>query len=217
MEQNSTDKNLITLDKLMTFVHRCIFVLSWAMLLFSVIYTLISYGKLDTYIGIHFGPDGYFDNYGAKNWTFYPIICSLIILSIITFVNFKINKVKLGFNVTERGGLILRKVFRTVYDVVIIVISIFFTEWTICIINQFQLYTVIPVFAVYAISASFVFLLIMLIVIKKVYKYVPPAEDVKPSQPLPEQITKIKPPQTAKSIYKKQKNKHKSKNKNHKK
>ena len=57
----------------------------------------------------------------------------------------------------------------------------------------------------------------MLIVIKKVYKYVPPVEDVKPSQPLPEQITKIKPPQTAKSIYKKQKNKHKSKNKNRKK
>ena len=126
-------------------VHIAINAAAFGALAVMLVYMLIMYGGLPERIGVHFGGDGSFDVIDSKLLGFYPFAAGFGLLGALSLCSLAVNKLKkLGMKVTADGEFLIRLHITRLTDMMKFIVSVFFTVWAYCVINQVGMETLIP-------------------------------------------------------------------------
>ena len=107
----------------------------------GLVWFIIKYDSLPNPMGIHFGFDektheSIFDVIDNKIFGIYPFVAGFGIIGLLSLCGFFVRRVKPNKKVTEKGDVIMRQFVLCIIDALSIIISIYFTVWTYCIITQ---------------------------------------------------------------------------------
>ena len=111
-------------------VHLFLLLASIAILLASLIFFLTKWRSLPAEIGMHFGPDGNFDVIASKWYGFYPHIVDGLALGGIAFSGWLIGRRPMGMKITEKGEMLCKTELTAVLDVLAVLISLYFGNWS---------------------------------------------------------------------------------------
>ena len=120
-------------------IHRALFLLSIVILAASLVFFLVKWNGLPEEIGIHFASDGQFDVEASKFWGFYPHIAGGILIAIFAVAGYLINKIKIGLDISSDGEMMFKTVFRLTLDVLSVLVSFFFANWSLSVSLQVPL------------------------------------------------------------------------------
>lgn len=140
----------------------------------SVIYLIVNWSRMGDVIGVHFGLNGVdnyidFDVFDNKIYSLYPYVINGIILFIVIIVNRKIDKLKIGLHVNEKGESFLKQYIKIFLYIIAFSTFVFFTSWQYCVINQCHMYVFIPVLCALIIVVDLFSILPILLFIKLFY------------------------------------------------
>ena len=107
----------------------------------GLVWFIIRYDSLPRMMGIHFGFDektheSIFDVIDNKIFGIYPFVAGFGIIGLLSLCGFFVRRVKPSKKVTEKGDVIMRQFVLCIIDAFNIIISIYFTVWTYCIVTQ---------------------------------------------------------------------------------
>lgn len=106
----------------------------------GLVWFIIKYDSLPDPMGIHFGPDkngeSYFDVVDNKKFGFYPFVAGFGLIGLLSLCGFFVRRVKPSKKITEKGHTIVQQFVLFFVDAHNIIISMYFTVWTYCIIKQ---------------------------------------------------------------------------------
>ena len=127
------------MSKKMIAVHRILFILSVLMLSASLVFFLIKWNELPDEIGIHFASDGQFDVEAEKFFGFYPHLVGGILIAVFQTAHHLINKIKIGLSISDEGEMLFKTVFRLTLDVLSVLVSLLFVNWSLSVSLQVPL------------------------------------------------------------------------------
>ena len=121
--------------------HLIILVLCLIPLLIGLVWFIIRYESLPDPMGIHFGfnektHESIFDVVDNKIFGIYPFVAGFGLIGLLSLCGFFVRRVKPSPKVTEKGHSVMQQFVLFVVDAQNIIISIYFTVWTYCIIKQ---------------------------------------------------------------------------------
>ena len=107
----------------------------------GLVWFIIRYDSLPNPMGIHFGFDektheSIFDVIDNKIFGIYPFVAGFWIIGLLNLCGLFVRRVKPSKKVTEKGDVIMRQFVLCIIDAFSIIISIYFTVWTYCIVTQ---------------------------------------------------------------------------------
>jgi hypothetical protein len=117
-------------------VHLILLSISIAILLASLIFFLIKWSALPAEIGMHFGGDGNFDVTASKWYGFYPHVIGGLAIGGITFSGWLIGRKPMGMKITEQGEMLCKTELTAALDILAVLISLFFGNWSRCVSLQ---------------------------------------------------------------------------------
>ncbi len=122
--------------------HIIIFIACLIPLAIGLVWFIIRYDSLPNPMGIHFGFDektheSIFDVIDNKIFGIYPFVAGFGLIGLLSLCGFFVRRVKPSKKVTEKGDAIMRQFVLCIIDAFNIIISIYFTVWTYCIIKQY--------------------------------------------------------------------------------
>lgn len=124
------------MEKAVKLLHRTLITLCIFILGGSLIYYLTKWGSLPDEPGIHFGPDQEFDVYASKVYGFYPHLMSGITIGIAAFSGWLISRKSTGLNISEKGEKLFKAEIMLTIDVIALLITLTFLEWTMAVSHQ---------------------------------------------------------------------------------
>ena len=121
--------------------HLIILVLCLIPLLIGLVWFIIRYESLPDPMGIHFGfnektHESIFDVVDNKIFGIYPFVAGFGLIGLLSLCGFFVRRVKPSPKVTEIGHSVMQQFVLFIVDANNIIISIYFTVWTYCIIKQ---------------------------------------------------------------------------------
>ena len=121
--------------------HLIILVLCLIPLLIGLVWFIIRYESLPDPMGIHFGfnektHESIFDVVDNKIFGIYPFVAGFGLIGLLSLCGFFVRRVKPSPKVTEKGHSVMQQFVLFIVDANNIIISIYFTVWTYCIIKQ---------------------------------------------------------------------------------
>ncbi len=121
--------------------HIIILLLCLLPLAVGLVWFIIKYSSLPDPMGIHFGFDektheSIFDVIDNKKFGIYPFVAGFGLIGLLSLCGFFVRRVKPSKKVTEKGHTVMQQFVLFVVDAYNIIISIYFTVWTYCIITQ---------------------------------------------------------------------------------
>ena len=121
--------------------HIIIFIASLIPLAIGLVWFIIKYDSLPNPMGIHFGFDektheSIFDVIDNKIFGIYPFVAGFGLIGLLSLCGFFVRRVKPSPKVTEKGHSVMQQFVLFIVDANNIIISIYFTVWTYCIIKQ---------------------------------------------------------------------------------
>ena len=121
--------------------HLIILFLCLAPLLIGLVWFIIRYESLPDPMGIHFGfnektHESIFDVVDNKIFGIYPFVAGFGLIGLLSLCGFFVRRVKPNKKVTEKGNTVMQQFVLFFVDAQNIIISIYFTVWTYCIIKQ---------------------------------------------------------------------------------
>lgn len=121
--------------------HIIIFISCLIPLAIGLVWFIIKYDSLPNPMGIHFGFDektheSIFDVIDNKIFGIYPFVAGFGIIGLLNLCGFFVRRVKPNKKITEKGDAIMRQFVLCIIDAFNIIISIYFTVWTYCIVTQ---------------------------------------------------------------------------------
>ena len=121
--------------------HIIILLLCLLPLAVGLVWFIIKYSSLPDPMGIHFGFDektheSIFDVIDNKKFGIYPFAAGFGLIGLLSLCGFFVRRVKPSKKVTEKGHTVMQQFVLFVVDANNIIISIYFTVWTYCIITQ---------------------------------------------------------------------------------
>lgn len=140
------------MEKAVKLLHRTLITLCIFILGGSLIYYLTKWGSLPDEPGIHFGPDQEFDVYASKVYGFYPHLMSGITIGIAAFSGWLISRKSTGLNISEKGEKLFKAEIMLTVDVIALLVTLTFLEWTMAVSHQRALGNI----ALVLISAAFI-------------------------------------------------------------
>lgn len=120
-------------------IHRILLIISILMLLASLVFFLIKWNELPDEIGIHFASDGQFDVEAEKFFGFYPHLVGGILIAVFQSAHYLINKIKIGLSISAEGETLFKTEFRLTLDVLSVLVSLFFVNWSLSVSLQVSL------------------------------------------------------------------------------
>lgn len=127
------------MSKKMLAIHRALFLMSILILTASLVFFLIKWNSLPDEIGIHFASDGQFDVEAEKFFGFYPHLAGGLLIAVFAVANHLINKMKIGLNISEEGEKMFKTEFRLTLDVLSVLVSLIFANWSLSVSLQVPL------------------------------------------------------------------------------
>ena len=124
------------MNKTILLIHRILMFICIAVLGVSLVYYLMKWGSLPDEPGIHFGPDQEFDVYASKVYGFYPHLMSGITIGIAAFSGWLISRKSTGLNISEKGEKLFKAEIMLTVDVIALLITLTFLEWTMAVSHQ---------------------------------------------------------------------------------
>ena len=121
--------------------HIIILIASLIPLAIGLVWFIIRYDSLPNPMGIHFGFDektheSIFDVIDNKIFGIYPFVAGFGLIGLLSLCGFFVRRVKPSPKVTEKGHSVMQQFILFIVDANNIIISIYFTVWTYCIIKQ---------------------------------------------------------------------------------
>ena len=121
--------------------HLIILALCLIPLLIGLVWFIIKYSSLPDPMGIHFGfnektHESIFDVVDNKIFGIYPFVAGFGLIGLLSLCGFFVRRVKPSPKVTEKGHSVMQQFILFIVDANNIIISIYFTVWTYCIIKQ---------------------------------------------------------------------------------
>ncbi len=121
--------------------HLIILALCLIPLLIGLVWFIIRYDSLPDRMGIHFGTnetftESIFDVIDNKIFGIYPFVAGFGLIGLLSLCGFFVRRVKPSKKVTEKGHSVMQQFILFIVDANNIIISIYFTVWTYCIITQ---------------------------------------------------------------------------------
>ena len=121
--------------------HLIILVLCLIPLAVGLVWFIAKYDSLPELMGIHFGFDektheSIFDVTDKKIFGIYPFVAGFGLIGLLSLCGFFVRRVKPNKKITEKGNTVMQQFVLFVVDANNIIISIYFTVWTYCIITQ---------------------------------------------------------------------------------
>ena len=121
--------------------HIIILLLCLIPLLIGLVWFIIRYDSLPNPMGIHFGFDektheSIFDVIDNKIFGIYPFVAGFGLIGLLSLCGFFVRRVKPSRKVTEKGHSVMQQFILFIVDANNIIISIYFTVWTYCIVTQ---------------------------------------------------------------------------------
>ena len=121
--------------------HLIILALCLIPLLIGLVWFIAKYSSLPDPMGIHFGFDektheSIFDVVDNKIFGIYPFVAGFGLIGLLSLCGLFVRRVKPSKKVTEKGDVIMRQFVLCIIDALNIIISIYFTVWTYCIVTQ---------------------------------------------------------------------------------
>ncbi len=169
---NIDNKNTVLTEKVFRVVHITITVVSWGMLVISLIFLAAKWNTLPKEIGVHFSSTGEFDLYDEKIHAFYPYLLGFGCLLFWEVASILAKKLKSGMKINVDGERLFRAVVCILLDTVKICLSVFWVNWADCVIRQKTMNVKIPVIASEIVGAAFILFLFLMVVIRVKYKKV---------------------------------------------
>ena len=122
--------------------HLIILALCIIPLAIGLVWFISKYSSLPDPMGIHFGFDektheSIFDVVDNKIFGIYPFVAGFGLIGLLSLCGFFVRRVKPSKKVTEKGHSVMQQFVLFVVDANNIIISIYFTVWTYCIIKQY--------------------------------------------------------------------------------
>lgn len=152
-------------------IHVIVTILAWTMFGASLIYLAIKWNALPDTIGVHFNPPtGEFDLYDEKIFALYPYGVWFGAMLVLEIAGILVNKIKTGMKIMAEGERVFRRITFILLDVIKICLSIFWLNWSICVIRQTQMIVWIPLAVSEVVRIAFVLFLIAVIVIRIKYR-----------------------------------------------
>ena len=121
--------------------HIIILIASLIPLAIGLVWFIIKYDSLPNPMGIHFGFDektheSIFDVIDNKIFGIYPFVAGFGLIGLLNLSGFFVRRVKPSKKMTEKGNTVMTQFVLFIIDAFSIMISIYFTVWTYCIITQ---------------------------------------------------------------------------------
>ena len=117
--------------------HTVINVLSYLIFAGGLVRFIISYGKLDFRIGVHFSMYGFFDLYYNKVMGFFPFGLSILVMIFCGVFGRIIRKVRISDKTTIRGDALIRIGLTAFLDISqLVMVSFYSLYWSHCVIVQ---------------------------------------------------------------------------------
>lgn len=121
--------------------HLIILALCLLSLTVGLVWFITKYSSLPEMIGIHFGWDektheSIFDVVDKKIFGFYPFVAGFGLIGLLSLCGFFVRRVKQSPKTTEKGNSVIQQFVLFIIDVICIIISIYFTVWSYCVITQ---------------------------------------------------------------------------------
>lgn len=121
--------------------HIIIFIASLIPLAIGLVWFIVKYDSLPNPMGIHFGFDektheSIFDVIDNKIFGIYPFVAGIGLIGLLNLCGFFARRVKPNKKMTEKGNTVMTQFVLFIVDAFSIIISIYFTVWTYCIITQ---------------------------------------------------------------------------------
>ena len=134
-------KTYIKQPKLLARIHMIVLTACLIPLAIGLVWFIIRYDSLPNPMGIHFGFDektheSIFDVIDNKIFGIYPFVAGFGLIGLLSLCGFFVRRVKPNKKVTEKGNRAMQQLVLFVVDANNIIISIYFTVWTYCIITQ---------------------------------------------------------------------------------
>lgn len=127
------------MSKKMIAVHRTLFLISILILAASLIFYLIKWNSLPDNIGIHFAEDGQFDVFASKFYGFYPHAVGGIFIAGAAAAHFLTDRIKLGLKISKEGERVFKTEFCFTLDCLLVLLSLFFANWSLSVAFQVPL------------------------------------------------------------------------------
>lgn len=156
-----------TMGRIIKTMHIVLTVISWEILVFSMIRIAVVWNTLPDNIGVHFDSNGEFDVIGSKNYAAYPYVVSLVSLVLCEISALLSKKIKMGMQISEEGDKKIRMALGLLFDIFKLGLSFFFSGvWADCVIRQHSLNTNISVVVMLVMFLAFLVFVAAAIVIK---------------------------------------------------
>ena len=124
------------MNKTVKLIHRILIFLCIAVTAGSLVYYLTKWNSLPELAGIHFGSDRNFDVYASRVYGFYPHLISSITIGITAFAGWLIGRKDTGLNITEKGERLFKAEIMLTIDIIALLITLTFLEWTMAVSHQ---------------------------------------------------------------------------------
>lgn len=148
-------------------IHIALTVISWGIIITSLIRIAVVWDSLPDNIGVHFADNGEFDVIDSKNYAAYPYLISIVALVFFEISALFSKKTKMGMKISENGDIKIRTALGMLLDILKFGFSFFFSGvWADCVIRQHPLNTKIPMAIMLIMFFIFFVFVIALIVIK---------------------------------------------------
>ena len=119
-----------------TLIHRIIMACIFIILAAALVHFIFVWRELPEEIGMHFGPDGNFDEYESKIYGFYPYVISAVLIPLLmTAVHF-VKKMNLGLSLDEKGDRLFRYVVIAALDLASVGICVYALIWSYAVEHQ---------------------------------------------------------------------------------
>lgn len=119
-----------------TLIHRIIMACIFIILAATLMHFIFVWRELPEEIGMHFGPDGNFDEYESKIYGFYPYVISAVLIPLLmTAVHF-VKKINLGLSLDEKGDRLFRYVVIAALDLASVGICVYALIWSYAVEHQ---------------------------------------------------------------------------------
>lgn len=140
-------------------------ILTWGMLLASLLYLLCIWKTIPEIIGVHFASDGTFDVFDSKFYIAYPYAVGFGFLFLLELASASCRKASIGMKVNAAGEHRLRVFLAVLLNGLKLFVSVFFTHWSWCVMVQksqnllflrISIYTVLIMFLIFLCSIVFI-------------------------------------------------------------
>lgn len=150
----------------LTRLYKIFWFIALGFMIISSVYFLIKVWSLPNEVGVHFGPNGEFDVIASKWFGLYPFIIGNGTLAVMKFFSFLASKIKSGLKVTDTGEENLKISVNLTMSLISLIVCVFFSYWSWCVLNQVTLNTIFGGAFAIAIMILFPIFIISVIIIR---------------------------------------------------